>query len=142
MVRAIKKEDASSICTICKEVLGHDTTTEILEKRIEKLSLDSSYYIAIYTDSRNIAKGFIQAEKYSLLYGDDGWNIIALAVATEYQGQGIGTKLVSSLESHAKALGDSFIRLNSRIERLKAHEFYIQLGYKCDKTQKRFIKYL
>ncbi len=143
MIRRIKAEDASAIMEICIESLGHATDEEILRTQIEKLKDNPSYYIAVYADeSSEKAVSFIEAESYSLIYGGDGWNIIALAVKPDFQRKGIGQILLSSLEEKAEAAGNSFIRLNSRVERNEAHAFYLASGYTCDKTQKRFIKYL
>jgi hypothetical protein len=33
-----------------------------------------------FFEDNNVVKGFIEAEEYTLLYGDMGWNIIALAI--------------------------------------------------------------
>lgn len=141
MIRPIQKSDAAMIKNICESELGHNTTSSVIEKRIEELALSDNYYIAVFEDE-NTGKtvAFIQAEKYNLLYGENGFNIIALAVVREFQGKGIGKKLLESLENRAKELGYSFIRLNSNVIRSDAHGFYEHLGYFCDKTQKRFIK--
>lgn len=143
MVRKAQAGDAGAIKTICEEALGHHTTEEHIEKRICELGGDSHYYIAVFEDEAdNFVKGFLQAEEYSLLYGGRGWNIIALAVDEKFRLQGIGKALLRSLEEYASEENCDFIRLNSRIEREKAHGFYEHLGYRCDKTQKRFIKQL
>lgn len=143
MIRNISKEDAKDVKKICETVLGHDTTIEILKQRIEELGFNTAYYIKVYVnDTSGAVEGFIQAEKYDLLYGENGWNVISLAVSQEAQHKGIGKQLVLSLEEHALKNRDKFIRLNSRIERTEAHQFYEHIGYQCDKTQKRFIKYL
>lgn len=143
MVRRIESDDAAEVMEICIEALGHNTDEATLKRQIEKLKDNPSYYIAVYIDESSAkAVGFIEAESYSLLYGGDGWNIIALAVRPEFQRNGIGRMLLTSLEEIANADGDSFIRLNSRIDRSEAHSFYISSGYICDKIQKRFIKYL
>ena len=42
------------------------------------------------------------------------------------------------MDSRQKLL--KFIRLNSAEARTEAHKFYENIGYVCDKTQKRFIK--
>ena len=141
MIRSIQQNDAEMIKRICESELGHRTTAALLKQRIGELSRNDHYYIMVFEDEHtHHALGFIQAEKYNLLYGENGWNIIALAVSSEAQGRGIGKQLLVSLEHHAKELGDTFIRLNSNIARTEAHAFYQRLGYCCDKTQKRFIK--
>ena len=123
---------------ICESALGHRTAAELIKKNITKLASDDALYIAVYDDGD--VKGFIQAQRYDILYGESGYNIIALAVMPACQKRGIGKALLSALEYCAKQKGASFVRLNSRIEREDAHAFYEHLGYTCDKTQKRFIK--
>lgn len=141
MIRAIQPNDAEGIKGICESALGHQTTVELLRQRIGELADNENYYIAVFEDdAAHAVLGFIQAEKYNLLYGDNGWNIIALAVAQEAQGHGIGKQLLKSLECRAKEMNDTFIRLNCNIVRTEAHKFYQHMGYDCDKSQKRFIK--
>lgn len=140
MVRKILKEDAKEVALICQNELNHKVQINIISERINELSKDDHYFIRVFDDGN--VSGFIQAEEYTLLYGDKGWNIIALAVSSEKQHRGYGKALVLALEEHCKNKGGSFIRLNSRIEREDAHKFYFHLGYECDKTQKRFIKKL
>lgn len=141
MIRKIQKEDAKEIKRICEKALGHKTETALIEQRIDELSLNSSYYIAVYVDEIDYTvKGFIQAEKYNLLYGENGWNVIALAVIPESQKSGHGKQLLISLENFARENGDTFVRLNSRIERTDAHIFYEHMGYVSNKVQKYFIK--
>lgn len=143
MIRRIRPEDAPSVRTICETALGHQTDETLLSRRIGELADHPAYFIAVYEDEADHqVKGFIQAQIYDLLYGENGWNIIALAVAAEVQRQGIGRMLLRALETHAKEHGSTFVRLNSRADRTGAHAFYEHLGYRCDKTQKRFIRTL
>ena len=143
MIRVIQQKDAEVIKNICESELGHKTTVSLIRQRIEELSHNDHYYIMVFDDDHtHQVLGFIQAEKYNLLYGGNGWNIIALAVEPNAQGHGIGKQLLLSLENHAKKLGYTFIRLNSNIVRTEAHAFYQHLGYHCDKSQKRFIKHI
>lgn len=143
MIRNVREEDASALQMICAEALGHIADAEMMKQQIASLSQDEHYFIRVCEDPRTgRVTGFIEAEKYSLLYGGNGWNVIALAVSEDLQGQGIGRQLLSALEAHAVSEGDSFIRLNCNIKRTDAHEFYTHLGYGNDKTQKRFIRYL
>ena len=143
MIREIRTRDAQDLAYICKMSLGHDTTAAYLKRRIEELSHNPNYRFFVYEDDNgHQVLGFIQAEKYNLLYGGDGWNIIALAVSPEARRQGIGRELLSALEAQAANEGYAFIRLNCNVLRTDAHAFYQQMGYACDKTQKRFIKML
>lgn len=75
-----------------------------------------------------------------LLYSDVGLNILGLAVDSYFQGKGIGKRLMLFIEEYALNYDIHFIRLSSGTGRLAAHKFYENIGYVCDKTQKRFIK--
>ena len=67
---------------------------------------------------------------------------MALAVLPQSQGKGIGKALLEGLEQETEKRGYKFIRLNSAEHRIGAHAFYEQVGYTCDKLQKRFIKFI
>ncbi len=141
MIRKIRIEDAGSIVEICRTSLGHETDPALVRARIGELASQESYFLAVYEDeATHTVLGFLQAERYSLLYGDNGWNVIALAVDPGAKRQGIGKQLLLSLEEHAKQIGYTFIRLNCNVVRKDAHAFYLSQGYVCDKTQKRFLK--
>ena len=65
MIRRIHEEDAPGLEHICKTALGHETTSAHLKHRIQELSHDPCYYIAVYEDDvTHEILGFIQAEKY------------------------------------------------------------------------------
>ena len=141
MIRSICCKDAESIQRICKQALGHETTEQRIFQRIKELSDNDNYYIVVYEDdSSHEVLGFLQAERYNLLYGENGWNIMALAVLGDAQNRGIGKQLLRSLEGYTEQMGYSFVRLNCNTIRNDAHAFYLSQGYTCDKTQKRFIK--
>ena len=141
MVRNVRTEDAQALARICKTALKHETDSDTIRQRIRELSLNDFYYIAVYeNDNDHRVLGFIQAERYNLLYAGNGWNVIALAVDPEARRQGIGTKLLNALEEKASDDQYTFIRLNCNIIRKEAHAFYQSMEYICDKTQKHFIK--
>ena len=110
----------------------------------EKLTKDNNHHIIIGFENEQTRKiiGFVHAESYESLYMEAGLNILALAVDCNFQGQGIGKKLMSYIEDYALENNISFIRLNSNVCRKEAHKFYESIGYVCDKTQKRLIKKL
>lgn len=142
MIRNIKKEDAQSIQEICNVSLGYNVSTELVSRQIVKLSNDEKHhliYVYVDEDSQKVI-GFVQAEIYESLYSDCGLNILGLAVLPEFQGRGIGKKLMNHLEMEARLKSINFIRLNSGETRTAAHKFYENIGYVCDRTQKRFIK--
>lgn len=144
MLRNITIFDAQEIQSISNFELGYDVNLEIVKKQIRKLTNDNKHHIIIGFENEQTRKiiGFIHAELYESLYMDTGLNILGLAVDSNFQGQGIGKKLMSSIEDYALKNNISYIRLNSNVRRIEAHKFYESIGYVCDKTQKRLIKKL
>ena len=144
MLRNITIFDAQQIQSISNLELGYDVDLDIVKKQIEKLTNDNKHNIIIGFENEQTRKiiGFVHAELYESLYMDTGLNILGLAVDSNFQGQGIGKKLMSSIEDYALKNNISYIRLNSNVRRIGAHKFYESIGYVCDKTQKRLIKKL
>ena len=141
MLRDLKTTDVAAICVINKEALGYSFSFEETSSQLDKLSQDSHHYLLGFEDSTsNDLLGYVHAEVYESLYSKPGFNILALAVLPQTQGQGIGKTLLQGLEQEAKKRGYNFIRLNSADHRLGAHVFYEKVGYTCDKVQKRFIR--
>ena len=143
MLRDLKAVDVEAICVINKEALGYTFSPEETASQLAKMSQDSHHFLLGYEDdTSHELVGYIHAEVYESLYSKAGFNILALAVLPETQGQGIGRALLKELEKETKRRGYGFIRLNSADHRIGAHAFYERVGYTCDKVQKRFIKLL
>ena len=144
MLRNISIFDAQEIQSISNFELGYDVNLDIVKKQIRKLTNDNKHNIITGFENEQTRKiiGFVHAELYESLYMDTGLNILGLAVDSNFQGQGIGKKLMSSIEDYALKNNISYIRLNSNVRRIDAHKFYESIGYVCDKTQKRLIKKL
>ena len=141
ILRAFKETDVSSIYEINKEALGYAFSPEETASQLAKLSQDSHHFLLGFENSTNHELlGYVHAEVYESLYSNAGFNILALAVLPQMQGQGIGKVLLEGLDKEAKRRGYGFIRLNSADYRLGAHAFYEKVGYTCDKMQKRFIR--
>ena len=143
MLRALKPTDTGSIYEINKDALGYDFSPEETASQLAKLSQDPHHFLLGYEDPASHALlGYVHAEVYESLYSNAGFNILALAVLRQMQGKGIGKALLEGLEQETEKRGYKFIRLNSADHRIGAHAFYEQVGYTCDKLQKRFIKFI
>ena len=141
MLRDLKATDVEAIFEINQESLGYSFSPEETASQLARLSHDSHHFLLGYEDAvSHVLLGYVHAEVYESLYSKAGFNILALAVSPQAQGQGIGKALLQGLEKETKRRGFEFIRLNSADHRLDAHAFYEKVGYTCDKVQKRFIK--
>lgn len=142
MIRKIKVSDAYEICQINKESLGYSYPIESTKRQLESILSDTTHYVLIgYEDKlSNKIVGYLQAEVYRTTYFKTLFNVLGLAVLSNYQKQGIGKRLMLELEDEAIKRKIGMIRLNSGIERIEAHHFYEKLGYSGNKEQKRYTK--
>ena len=130
MLRNITIFDAQEIQSISNFELGYDIDLDIVKRQIKKLTDDSLHHIIIGFENEQTRKiiGFVHAELYESLYMDTGLNILGLAVDSNFQGQGIGKKLMSAIEDYALKNKMSNSRLNSKVRRRDAHKFYESSG--------------
>ena len=125
MLRDLQETDVNAICEINKEALGYSFSPEDTASQLARLSQDSHHFLLGYEDeASHVLLGYVHAEVYESLYSKAGFNVLALAVSPQAQGQGIGKCLLQGLEEEAKRRGYEFIRLNSADHRLGAHAFY------------------
>lgn len=144
LLRRMNLEDASTLVTINTSQLGYEASLPDTLNRMNKLLGDAKHhYFLVYEDSNSKkVAGYVHAECYESLYAEPMFNILALAVANEYKGQGIGKQLMLGVEKEALKRNLVAVRLNSGETRTQAHLFYEKIGYTSNKSQKRFIKFL
>ena len=64
--------------------------------------------------------------------------ITMMAVAESARGQGIGARLLASVEARLRDLGCGIVEVTSNMKRMRAHGFYGREGY--ERTSYRFMK--
>jgi ribosomal protein S18 acetylase RimI-like enzyme len=136
-VRKAKVADSEGIARLVSD-LGYPTTAGQMGKRLEPILRDGSYETLVACDDGQIV-GFV-GTRIGSLYEDDVQygQIMALAVATEYQRRGIGRMLIHAAESGLVARGARILVVNSGNQRADAHAFYENLGYRF--TGRRYKK--
>ena len=137
MIRKIKLEDAVAIQRLNAECLGYDFDREATEGQLKRL-LDNDQHLILVAEADGQVIGYAHAASYDCLYFPSLLNLLALAVAKDFQGQGHGRALMQALREEAKEAGYTGIRINSGISRSAAHEFYRSLGCSEKSDQKRF----
>lgn len=137
MIRKVQLRDATSIQRINAESLGYDFDRKATEAQLKRL-LESDQHLILVAKEGGQVIGYAHAASYDCLYFSSLLNLLALAVAQDFQGQGHGRALMQALREEAKAVGYTGIRINSGISRSAAHEFYRSLGCSEKADQKRF----
>lgn len=137
-VRVCKIEDAEQICRLIYDELGYtDITMDKVQSSLQKIIGNGDYFTLVAVDNGEVC-GFISAVREISLEVGEYCRILALAINKEHQGQGLGTALITLVESKARTDGASLVTLSSQFKRTKAHEFYEKLGY--EKTSFSFKK--
>lgn len=140
MFHKCRIEDAEGLCGLIRNELGYtDVTADDVRNSIEKMS-GSDDYFTIVAENNGYICGYISAVCEISLESGEYYRVTGLAVKSEYQGEGLGTALLTLAESNAKIKGARMITLSSQFKRTEAHEFYEKLGY--TKTSFAFKKYI
>ena len=137
MIRKVKLSDAAAIQRLNAECLGYDFDRKATEAQLKRLLENDQHLILVAEEDVQVI-GYAHAASYERLYFPSLLNLLALAVAQDFQGQGHGRALMQALREEAKAVGYIGVRINSGISRSSAHEFYRRLGCSEKADQKRF----
>lgn len=130
-IKPATHSDAKAL-TILLDGLGYAAQAEILAKRFDKFISQDGYGVMLAQMDTKIV-GFIAWSKSQLFVSDAiRIHIEAIAVDAQYQGLGIGKKLIEYVEKIAKNYPHVIIDLTSGTRREKdgTHEFYKKLGYR------------
>lgn len=112
---------------------------EQVKERIRFLVTKTEDIVFVAVDEGAVV-GYIHGSSYVSLFSDTVVLIKLFIVSASARGQGIGGKLLESLEAWSKERGFTGMRLNCRADRLDTHHFYLKHGYVVKKDQKNFVK--
>ena len=122
-IQLATKADASEIALLSKasveKGLGWKWTAEAVRRAIR----DKSTNVVVAKD------GAVLAGFGIMKYGSQKANLDLLAVKSEYQRLGMGTRIVRWLEEVASAAGVFHIYVQLRQKNAVAKHFYLRLGY-------------
>lgn len=139
-IREMELKDFMSVIALVKrELMCRDNSSDIYDRLMRIYRNDA--YETLVADLDGAVIGFVGTMR-GLAFEQDGEyvRVIALAVRREYQGNGIGSRLVGSVEDRALESDTIGIVISSGLRRTNAHAFYGGLGY--EKRGFSFIKML
>jgi ribosomal protein S18 acetylase RimI-like enzyme len=138
LIREAIPNDAGELAELITE-LGYSVEARELWLRMEKMP--ATLYRTLVALSETKVVGFIGLLTLPVYEHAQpvGW-ILALCVASDNRGKGIGKALLSEAEKHYRSAGVLDIRLHSGLQRDEAHQFYEKLGF--GKSGYRFKKKL
>lgn len=139
VIRPAEKTDAKVLATLMTE-LGYPTRVSEMEMRLETI-LKKPEYRAFVAENRGQMCGMIGTCIWdSYAHNSPNGQIIALVVSEKMRGRGVGKALIGAAETDFAERNIKRIAVNTRFERVEAHAFYEQMGYR--KNGFRLVKEL
>ena len=138
-IRAAESGDADALAALMTE-LGYKTRSSEMKMRMETILVDQRYRTFVAVEQGRVCGMIGTFCYYSYEHNGPGGRIIALVVASDSRGRGIGRRLVARAESDFAQRDIRRVAVNARLERKEAHEFYERLGY--TRNGFRFVKNL
>ena len=138
-IRNARTYDAPVLADLCGE-LGYPTTRQQVVRRLAVIEGLADCGVLVAEDDEGRVVGWLHVTLVAQLCNDACAEITGLVIAQSARGRGIGQCLVSAAEKWGCARGLPSIRVRSRVERERAHQFYERMGYARIKTQAVFSK--
>ncbi len=136
LIRDLRDSDLPAIACLVGS-LGYPSTPGAIQRRLE--AMPDHLYKCFVADNNGELTGFIGLILLPVYTCDEpmGW-ILALAVAPEHRGKGIGNRLLAHSEEFMAARGARAFQLFSKFANHDAHRFYERRGFRAEAL--RFLK--
>lgn len=111
--------------------LGYPTTAEEMQARLVRITATGDY-VSLVALKEQVVVGFLGLT-FAWYYERTGLyaRIVALSVAPEAQGMGVGTSLMDAAEASARNKGAIACIVSSGVRRVEAHRFYERRGFEA-----------
>jgi GNAT superfamily N-acetyltransferase len=128
VIRPAAADDADAISALLAE-LGYPATPAEVPARLDALAAHPGTVALVAELDREVV-GLATCHVYPSIHRTEpvAW-LTSLVTARRARGKGVGTALVRSVESWARAQGAARLSLTSGTQRTEAHAFYGRLGY-------------
>jgi len=124
-IRLAFDADAESIASMSRDCIEYGLSWSWRPVRVRRSIADAATNVVVCPRSNGLG-GFA-----IMKYGDEEGHLLLLAVDAQLRRRGIGSALMSWLESTARTAGLGVIRLETRRGNLAAQAFYGRLGYRA-----------
>lgn len=141
MVRPATAADAPQLALLADQ-LGYPSTAEQVSARLREILEGPAHAILVAEGKDRRIAGYIEIFPFRTIGSEPRIEIAGLVVDESCRSQGVGRLLMTHAEDWARAREFKEMGLRSNVIRERAHEFYENLGYRVNKTQKSFRKRL
>jgi GNAT superfamily N-acetyltransferase len=137
-IRRARPADAPQLATLTTQ-LGYPTTPAAVSTILRKMKTGWQNALFVAESSKQVV-GWTHVSLAHLLETGTRAEINGLIVADGHRGLGAGALLLDAAEAWARKHGALEMSVRSKLERKRAHQFYLRQGYDHYKTQKAFRK--
>lgn len=136
VIRKITTEDSEAVSSLSGQ-FGYPLPAPETANQIREIldSNDNCAYVALHKEK---IIGWIHAFKTRRIETETFIEIGGLVVDKNFRGLGTGKALVHKIREWCTEQKITSLRVRSNTKRLKAHRFYVSLGFKESKEQKVF----
>jgi GNAT superfamily N-acetyltransferase len=138
-IRAAESTDVDALADLMTQ-LGYKTRSAEMQMRMEAISADKRYATFVAVSEGKVCGMIGTFCSYSYEHNSPSGRILALVVAEEMRGRGVGHALVAAAENDLAQKNIRRVAVNTHFEREDAHEFYDKAGYV--RNGFRFVKEL
>jgi GNAT superfamily N-acetyltransferase len=122
--------------------LGYPCPDSSISANLKSITDDPDHLVLVAEADLSSLAGFVHVFITKRLFTSPFAEIGGLVVDNSFQGEGIGSKLITKAENWAVSNGVQIMRIRSNITRNHARVFYLSKGYNQDKQQRVFSKHL
>jgi GNAT superfamily N-acetyltransferase len=140
-IRRARPSDAPQLAELTTQ-LGYPTTPAAVSKILRKMKTGWSNALFVAESASKEVIGWTHVSVAHLLETGTRAEINGLIVADGQRSLGAGALLLDAAEAWARKNGAREMSVRSKVERERAHKFYLRQGYDHYKTQKAFRKAL
>ena len=136
-IRPMTASDVPRVAALTRQ-LGYEVAAAEIAARYEKLAATAGSVVLVAVDDDRIV-GWIQALDRVLLQEKRVLEIGGLVVDAGRRGQGIGAELVAAVAQWGRRQGHNALFVRSNVTRRGAHDFYLALGLRHQKTSHTYV---
>lgn len=141
MIRPATAADAPQLALLAGQ-LGYPSTAEQVSARLREILEGPAHAIFVAEGKDRCIAGYIEIFSFRTIGSEPRIEIAGLVVDESCRSQGVGRLLMKHAEEWGRSRGFREAGLRSNVVRERAHQFYEDLGYRMNKTQKSFRKLL
>jgi len=138
-IRRAHSSDAPRLAELTTQ-LGYPTTPTAVSKILRKMKTNGPNVLFVAESPSKEVVGWAHVSVAHLLETGAHAEINGLIVADGQRSLGAGALLLDAAEAWARKHGAREMSVRSKVERERAHKFYLRQGYDHYKTQKAFRK--